>query len=135
MPAGGWTFRRRCATVTGVKISKTTELPSIVFKGRVFTASELRLIRKVVSTFPGLNRQELANTACEWLEWRRPKGGLKTLECKELLVRLESEGYLKLPALRATKPRGARTSVPRTQHRGSPRNCSQGRYVRLLRCR
>ncbi len=105
---------------TGVKeILETAELPSIVFKGRVFTASELRLIRKLVSTFPGLSRQELANTACEWLEWRRPKGGLKTLECKQLLSKVESEGYLKLPVLRATKPRGARTSVPRTQQ-GEP---------------
>lgn len=96
-------------------ILETAELPSLVFKGRVFTASDLRLIRELVSTFPGLSRQELANTACEWLEWRRPKGGLKALECKELLAKLESEGYVKLPVLRATKPRGARTSVPRTR--------------------
>ncbi len=101
------------------QILKTAEPSSIVFKGRVFTASDLRLIRELVSTFPGLSRQELANTACEWLDWRRPKGGLKTLECKELLARLETEGYLKLPALRMTKPRGAKTSVPRTK-RGEP---------------
>jgi hypothetical protein len=105
---------------SGVKeILKAAELPSIVFKGRVFTASDLVLIREVVSTCSGLSQQELANTACELLDWRRPTGGLKALECKELLAKLEAEGFVELPALLATKPRGSRTSVPRTRQ-GEP---------------
>jgi hypothetical protein len=104
---------------SGVREAETTEIPSIVFKGRTFAPSELGLIRELVSTCSGLSRQELASTACELLDWRRPKGGLKTLECKELLAKLEAEGYLQLPALLVTKPRGARTSVPRTA-KGDP---------------
>lgn len=87
---------------------------SMEFKGRVFTASDLELIREVVLDCAGLSRQELANTVCELLGWRRPNGGLKTWECKELLEELGSAGVVVLPALRRTKPRGARTSVPRT---------------------
>jgi hypothetical protein len=49
------------------------------------------------------------------LDWRRPGGGLKTWECKELLATLEARGLLTLPTMRAGRPRGARTSVPRTQ--------------------
>ena len=71
---------------------------SIRFKDRAFTASELKLIREVVASCAGLSRQELANTACELLGWRRPNGGLKTWECKELLVHLESVGRIELPA-------------------------------------
>ena len=41
-------------------------------------------------------------------------GGLKTWECKDLLVRLESAGLLALPPLRSTRPRGSRTKVVRT---------------------
>jgi len=99
-----------------------TEAPRscpLVFKGREFSCSDLELIREIVSTYPTLSRQELAGTTCELLGWSRPGGGLKIIECKELLCRLEADGWIELPALAKTKPRGARTSVPRTS-RGEP---------------
>jgi hypothetical protein len=91
----------------------------MVFKGREFSSSDLDLIREIVRTYSTLSRQELAGTACELLGWTRPGGGLKVIECKELLSRLEADGWIELPALAKTKPRGARTSVPRTA-RGEP---------------
>lgn len=87
---------------------------ALTFKGREFSDADLELIREVVSTCGGLSRQELASTACELLRWRRPGGGLKVIECKELLERLETDGLLQLPALARTKPRGARTHIPQT---------------------
>jgi hypothetical protein len=81
----------------------------------VFTASELKLIQEVAASCGGLSRQELANTTCELLEWRRPNGGLKTWECKELLAQLRSAGLIQLPVLRPGRPRGSRTAVPRTE--------------------
>ena len=87
---------------------------TIVFKDRAFSSEELRLIQEVVADHGRLSRQELANTLCEILDWRRPAGGLKTWEAKELLAVLDARGLLQLPALRTTKPRGARTSIPRT---------------------
>lgn len=91
------------------------EMPPVAFKDRMFSAAELTLVRSVVARYAGLSRQELANTVCELLDWRRPGGGLKTWECKELLATLEACGMLALPALRTGRPRGARTSVPRTE--------------------
>lgn len=88
---------------------------SIRFKGRGFSTSELELIQEVVVSCGGLSRQELANTTCELLGWRRPNGGLKTWECKELLAQLESSGVIELPSLRAGRPRGSRTAVPRSR--------------------
>jgi len=87
---------------------------AIVFKDRAFSAAELRLIQELVGAHRHLSRQELANTLCEILDWHRPGGGLKTWEAKELLAVLDEHGLLQLPALRTTKPRGARTSIPRT---------------------
>ena len=94
------------------RVSTATEL---TFKGRNFGREEVALVRELVSSYPALSRQELANTACELLGWRRPGGGLKTWECKEFLEVLEERGLLILPTLRATgRPVGRRTRVERT---------------------
>jgi hypothetical protein len=45
---------------------------------------------------------------CELLEWKRPGGGLKNHECRQLLERLEAEGFLTLPELRKLGGRGPR---------------------------
>jgi hypothetical protein len=71
------------------------------FCGREFSAEELCLIREVVGTCAGISRLELAQTVCELLEWKRPNGGLKGVECVELLERLESQGFLSLPKKRS----------------------------------
>ena len=76
------------------------------FSGRAFSARELTLIREIVREWrecSGLSRMELARTVCELLRWRRPNGGLKARECRELLERLDAKGTLVLP----DKRRGA----------------------------
>jgi hypothetical protein len=67
------------------------------FCGREFSAKEVSLIQEVVDTCGGISRNELANTVCELLEWKRPNGRLKNRECLELLAQLESKGILELP--------------------------------------
>ncbi len=88
--------------------------PGWVFKDRSFSAEELALVAEVVHAHGRLSRQELANTICELLEWRRPNGRLKTWEAKELLAQLDRQAVVSAPALRTTKPVGSRTSAPRT---------------------
>ena len=78
------------------------------FCGREFTTEDVSLIQEVVETCAGLSRLELAHTVCELLEWKRPGGGLKARECRDLLERLESEGVLTLPEKKScgsSKPR------------------------------
>ena len=78
------------------------------FCGREFSAQEVSLIQEVVETCAGISRLELAHTVCELLEWKRPGGGLKARECRDLLERLESEGVLTLPEKKScgsSKPR------------------------------
>jgi len=67
------------------------------FCGREFGAQEVSLIQEVVETCAGISRLELAHTVCELLEWKRPGGGLKARECRDLLERLEGQGVLTLP--------------------------------------
>jgi hypothetical protein len=69
----------------------------VKFCGRKFSVEEVCLIQEVVETCAGISRLELAQTVCELLEWKRPGGGLKARECGDFLVRLESQGVLRLP--------------------------------------
>ena len=81
---------------------------SLTFCGRTFGPSELDLMRQIVRDFSGLGVTEIARTVCELLEWTRPSGGLKNHECRQLLERLQAEGFLKLPELRHQGGRGPR---------------------------
>jgi len=89
------------------------------FCGQPLSAEELELIGGVTRSCRGLSRTELASTVCELLGWRRANGRLKSRECWAFLERLEDAGALKLPPRHRTKPKGARTEVPRSA-RGEP---------------
>lgn len=81
---------------------------SLTFCGRMFGASELELMRQTAVEFSALGVTEIARTVCELLEWTRPGGGLKNHECRQLLERLQAEGFLKLPEVRKLGGRGPR---------------------------
>jgi hypothetical protein len=78
----------------------------LTFCGRTFSVAELQLMQSIAAEFAGLGVTEISRTVCELLEWKRPNGGLKNLECRQFLERLRGQGLLSLPALHATKPRG-----------------------------
>ena len=81
---------------------------SLTFCGRRFDAGELRLMHQLAQEFAALGVTEIARTVCELLEWKRPSGRLKDQECRQLLERLEAEGFLELPDLRKLGGRGPR---------------------------
>src|SRR6202162_5886496 len=81
---------------------------SLTFCGRAFRSHELELMRQIAAEFSALGVTEIARTVCELLEWKRPNGGLKNHECRQLLERLETEGMLQLPALRKLGGKGPR---------------------------
>jgi hypothetical protein len=105
-------------------VAKVRDNNGISCSGRMFTASEIALMREVVVTCPGLSRKELANTISELVGWTRANGSLKEAECLLLLARLEAAGLLTLPAKQRTRPVGSVTSIPRTAEgeAGAPLN-------------
>jgi hypothetical protein len=68
--------------------------------GREISIEEIEEIRETVSVFHRLSLEELAVTICEHLEWYSASGTPKSDACLNLLVKLESEGILKLPEKR-----------------------------------
>jgi hypothetical protein len=98
---------------------------NLSFSGRIFSRQELELIREIAQEYAGLALTEMARTTCELLDWKRPNGRLKDLECRQLLEELQAEGWLKLPAVRRLGPRGPReiqltaASAPQTTAEGT----------------
>jgi hypothetical protein len=70
----------------------------IVQCGRQIEAEEIEQIRQTVETFWRLSRGELAQTVCEHLGWHTVSGSNKVDACMKLLVRLETQGLIRLPA-------------------------------------
>jgi hypothetical protein len=89
-------------------------LPPLSFAGREFSCADLELIRQITSDFAGLGITEIARTACELLEWKRPSGGLKNPECRRLIEHLAGQGLLRLPERRGRGAPGPRR-VARTE--------------------
>jgi Domain of unknown function (DUF4338) len=95
------------------------------FCGRTFSGQELGLMREIARDYAGLAVTEIARTVCELLEWKRANGRLKDQECRQLLEYLRDQGWLRLPAVRNSGPRGPRqirlgeASAPQARVEGS----------------
>jgi hypothetical protein len=85
------------------------------FCGQEVDGATLAEIKEIVRSCSGLSRTELANTICELWDWKRPRGGLKTVECRQFLEQLESRGLIVLPEGRSGRPPGVKTRVQRTE--------------------
>jgi len=87
---------------------------SETFCGRTFSVEELCEINEIISNCQGISRTELANTVCELFNWERPTGRLKTVECRQFLEYLDTNGVIDLPDRKKGRPRGVKTKVKRT---------------------
>lgn len=87
------------------------------FCGEPLTGKQTDLLMELVEEFWGISRTELAATICELLEWRRPNGKLKTVECGQFLGDLESRGLIGLPKRRA---KGRQATGPKVWEPATP---------------
>ena len=86
-------------------------MDAIRFCGQPLDDAQLALIVELARRYGRLSRHELSATVCELLDWRRPKGQLKLIECRALLEKLQDNGHICLPELKAGRPKGAATST------------------------
>lgn len=85
--------------------------------GREFTDEEIKLIRHLIVSPPGINRQKLSKRFCEEVGWRKPDGGLKDMSCRVAFLKMQKDGHISLPAPRRVpcKPGIKRTLLAEPQ--------------------
>src|ERR1700746_258432 len=80
-------------------------------QGRYVGREELSWLAQWIEDHPQWSRKRLARELCEHWCWRDLRGRLKDFAARSLLLKLEAQGYLRLPALQVQKRR-ARLPVP-----------------------
>jgi hypothetical protein len=70
---------------------------SYLYCGRIFTAEEMDLLRRLIASRPAKTRAQLSRDACDVLGWHKPDGQRKDMSCRVAMLRMESDGLLLLP--------------------------------------
>jgi hypothetical protein len=68
------------------------------YRNRDIRATDIEFIQATILAHPKMGRTHLSRLLCEIWDWRQPNLGLKEYACRDLLLRLEEWGHLKLPA-------------------------------------
>lgn len=83
----------------------------LVIRGRKVTQEDLVLIKSLIAEQGHRGRYFLSRELCRNWHWTQPNGALKDVACRDLLLRLEDKGLVKLPARQRGAIRGMRRSV------------------------
>ena len=90
---------------------QSNEPPRVGFRGTLLDGRQLTRIRVMVESGLGRTRQELAREVCRVFRWRRPNGTWAVRSARDLLIRLEQAGVVRLPAPRRPQGRPRRGPV------------------------
>lgn len=84
------------------------------YRNREIGESELSFLRGCIEGAQDRTLRGLSREICQAWEWRQRNGALSEYACRDLLLRLEEWGHLKLPALRrrSTAVRRRMSRVP-----------------------
>ncbi|MFH1037224.1 MAG: hypothetical protein V1789_00955 [PVC group bacterium] len=74
--------------------------------GRIFTAEDLDLIRRLIDSNPERNRARLSRLVCDTLAWLRPDGRRKDMSCRVAMLRMHRDGLINLPPPRQVNGNG-----------------------------
>lgn len=82
--------------------------------GRDFSRSEITLIRRLIDEDPRRTRADLSRLACRSLHWYKPDGGLKEMSARVVMLRMQKDGLIQLPAPRCARPQARLLSSVQT---------------------
>lgn len=81
---------------------------NLLVQGRQLGREELTWLAHWVGEHAQWSRKRLARELCEHWGWRDQRGRLKDFAARSLLLKLEAQGYLRLPLLQLQKRRAPR---------------------------
>jgi len=76
--------------------------------GREFSPAELEGIRTLIAEDPPRSRADISRLLCRMLGWYKPDGGLKEMSCRVALLRMQTDGLIRLPPARTQNGNGSR---------------------------
>jgi len=85
------------------------------YQGRVATTQDVEFIRGLISANPNASRRALSQKLCKAWNWVQHNGSLRDMLCRSFMLRLEAEGYIKLP------PRKCVTNNPLANRKRPPK--------------
>ena len=80
----------------------------LTFRGTTLGPNALTQIRRALTAPELVTRHAICRRICQTFGWRARTGELALSACRNLLVRLEREGLIRLPPSRVVRPRAAR---------------------------
>jgi len=95
----------------------------IRYCGRDFTPKELDQIKSLIKENPQFHRARLSREVCQMFQWFKPDGKLKDMSCRVAMLRMQTDGLIKLP-----KPLGVKH--PARKFKPTPATDPQ----KLIRC-
>src|ERR1039458_2849233 len=79
------------------------QLPTML-QGREFGPKQLAQVQALLGQNDGWSRYQLSRELARLWAWRTPKGQLKDMAARTLLLKMQEQGWIKLPAPRMTSP-------------------------------
>lgn len=105
----------------------------LVLQGRTLTPADVALIRRLLAEHPAWPRTQLSRHLCQHWAWRTPRGHLKDMACRSLLLKLERRGLVTLPPRRRPPVNAVRNRViPAVPHSTTPVRGPLGALTPLL---
>ena len=87
----------------------------MVLHGRRFQAPELHQVQELVATHPEWSRYRLSRELCALWDWRTASGQWRDMAARTVLLKLEQQGWVRLPARRMASPNRHRLAAPAPQ--------------------
>jgi len=81
-----------------------------VIQGREIAHKDIELVRQLISTNPSWGRTRLSKELCSLWKWNNANGRLKDMACRSLLLKLEKQKLIKLPAPKKSANNAKRNS-------------------------
>ena len=80
-----------------MELQTTDQRVLVRYRNRAIRAVDVAFIKSVMALHPAMGRSVLSRHLCSSWNWRQSTGALKEYACRDLLLRLEEWGFLKLP--------------------------------------